>query len=268
MAPSGVPKFISKLAGQRVLILGGSSGLGFTTAEAAIENGASVTIASSNPQKLEKALHRLRTTYKSFLQSGQTITGQVCDLSNQQTLERNLHDLLRVAAGDSKIDHITITAAPMLWPPPLNETKVEEVESHGFVRLVAPVMIAKLIPQYMHMTHKSSFTMTSGSHTVKPDPGWALHAAYCGAVEALMRALAVDLKPLRVNVVSPGAVLTEGVIEILGDAYEREVERCRRNSTLGVCGKPEDLAEGYVYLMKDQYVTGTIIESNGGMLLA
>jgi NAD(P)-dependent dehydrogenase (short-subunit alcohol dehydrogenase family) len=86
-------------------------------------------------------------------------------------------------------------------------------------------------------------------------------------VEGLTRGLALDLKPVRVNAVAPGAVNTE-----LFGAFPKELvdgmfEMFKSKSTTGTVGRPEDLAESYIYLMKDQYVTGSVLESNGGSLL-
>jgi NAD(P)-dependent dehydrogenase (short-subunit alcohol dehydrogenase family) len=81
----------------------------------------------------------------------------------------------------------------------------------------------------------------------------------------LIRGLAVDLKPLRVNLVAPGAIKTE----MWGDKLPPQAsERFKSRTLVGAVGRPEDTAEAYIYAMKDYYVTGTVLLSEGGALLA
>jgi NAD(P)-dependent dehydrogenase (short-subunit alcohol dehydrogenase family) len=101
----------------------------------------------------------------------------------------------------------------------------------------------------------------------KPAPGWTMATAICSAITGLARGLALDLKPIRVNVVHPGAVKTELFSMFPEEQLEGMLKIFRDSSTTGTVGKPEDLAESYIYLMKDEFVTGSVIESNGGALL-
>ena len=136
--------------------------------------------------------------------------------------------------------------------------------------MTAPAIIAKLCTVHGYLTSSpaSSFTVTSGANAVKPGAGWAIIAGAVGGVEALTRGLAVDLAPIRVNCVSPGAVYTELFQKFGGEKLGATLEYFRTKSTTKTMGKPEDLAETYLYCMRDQFVTGAIIESNGGVLLA
>ncbi|KAL2005133.1 hypothetical protein VTN00DRAFT_2983 [Thermoascus crustaceus] len=230
--PSQVLKYALKLANKRVLILGG-------------------TLRESYPELTAK----------------QSVTTHVCDLSDTSNLERNLDSLLKAATTSGKLNHIVFTAGDALKLPGLSDLNVDIIQQAGVVRFVAPLLLAKLLPKYMDLTVQNSFTMTSGSNTVKPSPGWALMSGWGGAVEGVMRGLAVDLKPLRVNIVSPGAVYTEILSGIAKDNLEGVLQHFRDTSTTGTVGRPEDLAESYIYVMKDQFITGSIVESNGGRLL-
>lgn len=263
---SPVQKYTGHLRDQRILIIGGTSGIGFAVAEAALEHNATVTICGSNPDKLKQALSELQLSYPSAT-SDSHLLGVQCDLMDEENLENNIENLLQVAAGASKINHIVITAADMNQPPSLIDLTVENIRQPGVIRLAAPLMVAKYLPRYMELRQTNSVTLTSGVHTRKPDPGWIVVSAYCGAVESMMRGLAVDLKPLRVNVVSPGAVVTAAVHDILGDNFEEVIEIAKEKSTVAQVGTPENVAQAYVYLMKDQYVSGTVLHTNGGMLL-
>lgn len=86
-------------------------------------------------------------------------------------------------------------------------------------------------------------------------------------MESLARGLAVDLKPVRVNCVAPGAVLTELFLTFGKDRVEQFVEFYKTKTLTGTIGTREDLAEAYLYLMKDNLVTETRLKSNGGHLL-
>ena len=112
----------------------------------------------------------------------------------------------------------------------------------------------------------NSLTLTSGVAGVMPPPGWAVMASVCSAVEGLARGLAVDLKPIRVNVVRPGAVHTE-LFGQFGDQLPMYVEMFKSNSLTGTVGKPEDLADAYLHFMKDSFITGTVTASDGGRSL-
>ena len=254
-----------QLQGSRVLVIGGTSGIGFAVSAAALDHGAIVTIVGSNANKLKNAITRLKTLYPST--GLENVTGVQCDLSNADTVEQDIVKALKLAAGNSKINHIVITAADMTAPPSLEDLTVDALQRPGVIRLVAPMMVAKHLPNYMDKCPQSSLTLTSGAHCLRPDPGWTVISGYCGAVEAIMRGLAIDLKPLRVNVVAPGAVLTEAVKDILGDAYDDAVEMAKAKSTVGQTGAPESVAQAYIYLMKDCYASGSVLSTNGGMLL-
>ncbi|CAL5870446.1 uncharacterized protein PFLUO_LOCUS4683 [Penicillium psychrofluorescens] len=261
-------KYTSKLANQRVLIFGGTSGIGFCVAEAAFEHGAHLIISSSNPAKLEKTVTRLRQTYPAQA-AAQTIITHTCDLSDTANLDSNLANLFQTVTnnGATKINHIVSTAGDALGLPPLAGLTPEIIQKTGVVRFVAPLMIAKYIPQYLDLVPANSFIVTGGVRAHKPAPGWTVTTAFAAGSEGIVRGLALDLKPLRVNMVSPGAVHTELFSGIPSERLEGVLEMFKSQSTTGTVGRPEDLAESYLYLMKDQFATGSIVDSNGGALL-
>lgn len=95
-------KYQSKLKGQRVLIFGGSSGLGFAAAEAVVENGASVIISSSSQQKIDKAVERLMKAYPS---AKDHVSGYACNLGDRESLEDNV---VKLFEKTGKLDHISM----------------------------------------------------------------------------------------------------------------------------------------------------------------
>lgn len=260
-------KYTSKLAGQRVLVLGSTSGIGFCVAEAAFEHGANLILSSSNQSKLDNTVARLRQAYPE--RAHQTITTQVCDLGDSVNIDRNLSTLFEAATdgGKDKLNHIASTAGDALGPVSLADFTPELISKALAVRFTAPAVMAKYIHKYMDVSPKSSFTFTSGVRSKRPAPGWSLVTAGAGSIEGLMRGLAVDLSPVRVNVVSPGAVRTELFDGPPAETRDAMLEMFRQGSLTETVGKPEDLAESYIYIMKDSFVTGSEIESNGGAAL-
>ncbi|RAH58523.1 oxidoreductase [Aspergillus piperis CBS 112811] len=277
---------INKLANTRVLIIGGTSGIGFAVARAALEHGASIIISSSNPQKVSSTVSRLQNLYPNKVYTDR-VTGKPCDLSDQATLEKNLLDLLDYATSRSLfpniasptkyndsservlLNHIIYTAGT---PPPRIPISSPEINAISFaalstLRLHAPMLLGKFAKKYLVDNHTSSISFTSGLMAARPAAGLAVGGAAVGsALEGLTRGLAVELAPIRVNVVAPGAVETE-VFERLGPAREAYLEAFRKGTLTGEVGRPEDVAEAYVWCMKDGFVTGKRVESDGGALL-
>ncbi|KAH8800280.1 hypothetical protein F5884DRAFT_741675 [Xylogone sp. PMI_703] len=259
--------FMSKLTSKRVLILGGSSGIGFSVAQGALEQGAIVTVASSNQKRLDDALQRLIQTNAL---GADRCNGYTCDLSQPDAVENSVMNLLELATTQrqSKLDHIIFTAGDSFSVKPLKDTTLGEIQERGNVRFLGALMVAKHAPAYMNISSSSSINFTGGVNSIKPGSGWVVMAAYGAALEGMMRGLAVELKPIRVNMVSPGAVKTE-LFDRLIPADEMEIFlRDMADGTLtGEVGRPDDVAEAYLYLMKDRFVTGHMINSEGGRLL-
>jgi NAD(P)-dependent dehydrogenase (short-subunit alcohol dehydrogenase family) len=128
-------------------------------------------------------------------------------------------------------------------------------------RPAAPLLLAKLLPRYITPGYQSSLTLTTGAASDKPLPNWSLIGGFLTGLQGLTRNLALDLKPLRVNVVSPGPVATP----YLGPPSV--ADQFKEHTTLGKIGTPEEVAEAYLYLMKDTNVTGSMISTNSGALL-
>ncbi|KAL4949536.1 short-chain dehydrogenase [Aspergillus filifer] len=220
-----------------VVIIGGSSGIGLAVASLCLDAGAKVHIASSNPAH-----------------PNAPITGHVCDLTSDH-VERDLVHLFQSAAP---IDHIVYTAGDALAIRPLEKINLEAIHKAGHVRFAVPLLVAKLAPQYMVPGYRSSITLTTGSASEKPLPGWSLVAGYLTGLHGMTKSLAIDLKPLRVNLVSPGVVDTPmwGENGVPGGLKE--------GTLLGKVGSAEEVAEAYLYLIRDSNATGSVVSTNGG----
>ena len=254
-------KHIDKLRDTHVLILGGSSGLGFGVAEAAIEHNAHVTISSSQPSKIADAISRLRAAYP---ETNVDITGHACDLSSPESLESNLKALFETTITVRKIDHIVITAGDAIPIKPLTETSVTEILAAGTVRFLSPLVIGKLAPHYMNPGPISSITLTGGTMSHRPLKHWTVQAAWGSGVEGVARGLATDLAPIRVNIVNPGAVYTEIFQGIPKEALQTVMQVYRDWTLLDKVGTPDEAAESYIYCMKSTFVTGTVLDADGG----
>ncbi|PYH42830.1 oxidoreductase, short chain dehydrogenase/reductase family [Aspergillus saccharolyticus JOP 1030-1] len=243
------------IQGSTVLIIGGSSGIGYGVAAKCIAEGARVHIASSNEFKVNSSVQSLKDTTAG---GDAPVFGHVCDLSSRD-VERNLEQLL--SAVDGPIDHIVFTAGDSLAIAPLDTINLDMIHKAGQVRFAAPLLTAKLAPRFMRPGYQSSLTLTTGAGSERPHPNWSLIAGYLTGLHGLTRNLALDLKPLRVNLVSPGAVVTP----MWGE--KGPSDDLKNHTTLGKLGTPEEVAEAYVYLMKDTNATGSCISTNGGSLL-
>jgi NAD(P)-dependent dehydrogenase (short-subunit alcohol dehydrogenase family) len=271
MAAPKPGKYASKLFDNNVLVLGGTSGIGFAVAEAAWEFGAKVTISGTNQPKIDTKMSEMKSNNPAGDIS--KLRGFPCDLGSQNKMEENLKALLDFTTnnGQNKLDHIVFCSGDIPPFKPLVEIDVAPYTQAGsLLRFVAPITIAKLcaIHGYLNLSPTSSLTLTSGIKTTKPGKGWSVFAGIGGTVEGMARGLAVDLAPIRVNCVAPGAVHTERFEKFAKDRLEGTLKSYKEKSLTGTVGRPEDTAEAYLYCMRDRFVTGALIESNGGGLLA
>lgn len=256
-------KYINKLKGKNILIFGSTSGLGFAVAEACFEYGANVILTGSKSDRLEKTIQRLEKSYGD-LES--RVSAHECDLSDETNLESNVVKLLQAATnnGSNKLNHISFSAGDTVAVEKIEDVTIPGLRSFETVRYLGPVMIAKHLNKFMEVSADSSFTVTGGVGSQKPRSGRAMAAPLGSKLEGLVRGLAVDLAPVRVNLVSPGAIRTELLQRYLTPGVE---EKFKEMTLVKRLGRPEDTAEAYLYIMKDGNITGTILETNGGHLL-
>ncbi|GAB1525392.1 hypothetical protein RhiTH_008552 [Rhizoctonia solani] len=187
------------LSGKKVIVIGGSSGIGRSVAAATLSHGASVVIASSSQDKVNIALGRLKQGVPP--QSNVTVTGQV------------------ITGGDRP--------ANVNFP----EQDIDLASSQSFF---------------------------------EPIPGWGLVSGLAGAVESSTRGLAIDLKPIR----CPGLVDTELFASMPEDIRKDMFGRQEKTTPVGHIGKPEELAEAYLFAMKCTYLTGQVLVVDGGASIA
>ena len=127
------------------------------------------------------------------------------------------------------------------------------------VRFNGALLYAKHGSQHLAPSPNSSITLTTGAVSEKPIKGWTVPASYAGGQHSIMRKMALDLEPIRVNVISPGVVDTEFWGWMPKEQFKGFVEGLRRATTTGEVGKPEDVAEAYIYCVRDRNLSGSVL---------
>jgi NAD(P)-dependent dehydrogenase (short-subunit alcohol dehydrogenase family) len=238
-----------RLKDARILVVGGGSGIGFAVAQATQAEGGKVTIASTNPDKLAEAAGRLRDTETALL-----------DITDETAVAAYF-------AGSGKFDHIVSTAGD--WGKarrgPFVDMNLDDAEALFGVRFWGSAKLAK--HGASALSPGGSLTLTSGMSAFRPQKGSVMATAMAGSVEHLVYGLAVELAPLRVNAVFPGGVATE-IVRGLPDAMRQAEEARFASQPLPRIAEPAEVAQAYLYLMKCGYVTGQILQVDGGGMLS
>ncbi|OAP55367.1 hypothetical protein AYL99_10340 [Fonsecaea erecta] len=264
-------KYLSKLQGQSVVVVGGSTGIGYGIAEGCLEFGAKVVIASRSADKVASAVKSLKASYPEHAAN---VRGQTVNLNTAETdVEKELVALFDFATdnGTTKVDHVVETAGDLSLAGKLglDTVTLELLRQAGAVRSLGVILLAKVATKYLNKASTSSFTMTSGALLYKPRAGLGAFLGAGGNKEALTRGLALDIAPVRVNLVSPGAIETDLLYSSLPAGTNRDAVRelYSKNSLLGKVGSVEDVVERYLSIMKNTFQTGTVVQSEGGYLL-
>jgi NAD(P)-dependent dehydrogenase (short-subunit alcohol dehydrogenase family) len=203
--------------GQRVVVLGGTWGIGLATAKAAQREGASIVVASSRRHRVDSALSALQ---------GKAV-GEVVDFSDEGQV-RAFFD--RIAA----FDHLVFWPSETLHWQTLDKIELDQARRFVNLRCWGAFMAVKYGSP--HIRSGGSITLTNGVAGLRPQKGWTMAASICGAMEALTRALAMELAPIRVNAVCPGVVKSE----LWSDMAEanRDVPRSGENFQSVVSARP------------------------------
>ncbi len=236
---------VGVMQGKRIIVLGGSAGIGLAVAERAAREGARVVVASHDPRRIERAVARIP--------GGQ---GHAVDLRSEPAV-RALFD--RVGGP---IDHLVYTAGEELLLSPLSELDFQDARRFFELRYWGALAAVKAARP--HLARDGSIVLTSGGAAHRPFPGFAIGASICAAVEAAARTLAVELAPIRVNVVTPGFVDTELWSNLPPDARAHMFREAAAKLPVGRVGTPHDLAEHYLAFMRGGYVTGQNLIVDGG----
>ncbi|SMC29996.1 NAD(P)-dependent dehydrogenase, short-chain alcohol dehydrogenase family [Andreprevotia lacus DSM 23236] len=236
------------LQNKKVVILGGTSGIGLAVAHAALAQGATVIISSSNQGKVAAAVAEL----------GPRAQGRVADLTDAAAVDA-------LFAGIGAIDHLVYTAGDSLQLGELGHTDLSAVRNAFEVRVFGAIAAVKAAAPYLQ--NGGSITLTSGVASARPQQGWTAGASICGAMEGFMRALAVELAPIRVNIVSPGFTRTPLWSNIPDQEREAMYSHVGARLPVGRVGEADDVAQTYLYLMNNAFATGQVSVIDGGGVL-
>jgi len=236
------------LTGKKVIILGGSAGIGLATAMAASQEGAEVVIVSSNQQRIDKALEQLPKGNQGF----------AVNLTDEQQVQQ-------LFAQIGSFDHLVYTAGENLVIKALQDLSIDEAKGFFELRYWGAVTAVKYAAP--HIKAGGSIVLTGGAASVRPGKGWSLGASICAGMEGFTRAMAVELAPLRVNLVAPGVVKTDLWSDMAEADRNAMYEQIGNNLPVKFAAEAADIATTYIYLMRQQYSTGQVIITDGGYVL-
>jgi len=236
------------LKNKRVVILGGSSGLGFATAKAAAAEGATLVIISSNQQRITDALKELPAGSKGF----------AVDLTSEQQVKDIFAEL-------GEIDHLVYTAGESLLTVNLLDAVLTDAKKFFELRFWGAFTAVKYASP--HINTGGSITLTGGVASLRPRKGRSIAASVCAAMEGFMRAMSIELAPIRVNMVSPGVVKTNLWNDMTAADRESFYNSIGNSLPVKRVGEAEDIAQTYLYLMRQQFGTGQMVVVDGGAVL-
>jgi NAD(P)-dependent dehydrogenase (short-subunit alcohol dehydrogenase family) len=242
---------MSDLSSRHIVIIGGSSGMGYATAAAALAEGARVTVAGSAEPRATAAAARL----------GAGTAAAVCDLSSPASIDRFCTQL-------PGIDHLLVTAQSsraIATIAPITGLDWSDAEAAFAIKLFG--MLRAVRAALPKMAKDGSIVLVSGAASRRTIPGHALLGSLNAAVEGAARQLARELAPIRVNVIAPGLVRSDAYAAMPAAGREAMYEARAKALPVGRIGAPEDIALAAIHLMKNGYVTGTVQDIDGGGLL-
>lgn len=242
---------MATLVGKRILVIGGSSGIGLGVATAALANGAEVVIVGRSQEKLQAAEGALAAK------------GRVSSFAADMTQEA---ELARLFDEVGAFHHLVSTAGTPPPGDPIDQTDLDVARRFIDNKLIGAILVAK--HAVSGLKTGGSMTFTSGVNKDKPPVrGGAIVAAIAGSFSYFAHALSLELAPTRVNVVSPGWVDTPMFDELAGDAKSSYFESLAARLPAGRIATPADVAPAYIYAMESDFTTGQTLHIDGGQSL-
>ena len=231
--------------GQKILVIGGTSGLGLATAKLAAQMGGQVVVASRSAEKVAAAVDVI----------GAGAAGRTLDLTSDAEVEAFFAD-------GSEWDHVIVTGSEVTMAP-VRELAMADAQAAFDSKFWGFYRVARKAP----IKAGGSLSVVAGFLASRPTAGWAVMGAINAALELLVKGLALELKPIRVNAVSPSVVATEmwaGMSEAdRNGMYEALAERYPS----GRVGRPDEIARALLLLAGTGYATGTVVTLDGGASL-
>jgi NAD(P)-dependent dehydrogenase (short-subunit alcohol dehydrogenase family) len=235
-----------QLLGQTVVVIGGSSGIGLETARRARAEGAGVVLTGRNPERLRHAALEL-----------DALSTAAFDATDFNRLERFFDELPR------QVDHVMVTAG---GPYYARLADIDFEQARGSVeKLLLPLHVARNAAAKVRPGGTLLFIGGTGGR--RPAAGMALISMLTAALPALTKVLALELAPIRVNLIAPGFVDTPLSATLLGDRLDERRDQLRTTLPIGRVVGPADVAALAVHLMTNTAVTGATYDIDGGQQL-
>jgi NAD(P)-dependent dehydrogenase (short-subunit alcohol dehydrogenase family) len=235
-----------ELTGQRVVIIGGSSGIGLETARRARAEGAELTLTARSPDRLHRVGLELGASVTAF------------DALDFDRLSRFFDEL------PTPVDHVMVTG-PGPYYAPLADFDFDEGRRDVDAHLWLPVHVAR--NAVGRVRPGGTLLFIGGTGGRRAGSGFALISALTAATPAMAKSLAVELAPIRVNVIAAGFVDTPLSASLLGDDLEQRREQLRTTLPIGRVVGPADIAAVAVHLMTNTAITGATYDIDGGQQL-
>jgi NAD(P)-dependent dehydrogenase (short-subunit alcohol dehydrogenase family) len=242
---------MSSLKSQKIIIVGGSSGIGLGVAAASVKSGAEVVIVGRSREKLQAAA--------KMLGADRSLQTFAADMTKESEVAQMFD---RVGA----FDHLVSTAGAPPPNDPIDRADLDVARRFIDNKLIGAISLAKHSARTLRKG--GSMTFTSGINKDRPPvPGGAVVTAIAGSFGYLAHALALEAAPTRVNVVSPGWVDTPMWDELVGEAKSGYLDSMASRLPARRIATPAEIAQAYLYLMESELTTGETIHIDGGQRL-
>jgi NAD(P)-dependent dehydrogenase (short-subunit alcohol dehydrogenase family) len=235
------------LLGQTVVVIGGSSGIGLETARRARAEGAQVILTGRDPERLQHAALEL-----------DALSSTAFDATDFDRLKQFFDEL------PTPVDHIMVTAGGPYYAH-LNDMDFERARRHVEQHLLLPLHVAR--NSAARVRPGGTLLFISGTGGRRPAVGMALASALTAALPALTKVLALELAPVRVNIIAPGFVDTPLSATLLGDQLDERRAQLRTTLPIGRVVGPVDVAALALHLMTNTALTGATYDIDGGQQL-
>ena len=233
------------VSSKKAVVFGGTSGIGLATTRMLAAEGATVVTISRDPSKA------------GDLPSGVTV--EACDVTDAAAVEALLNKL---APYDILVSAATGGARAV---GPFLEMDMDGYKG-SFAKLWGYAHVVRIGAK--HVTDGGSITLVSGAPARNCRPGQIAISSVGGAVEAMARAVAKEVAPrIRINVVSPGTIDTP-MVALQGEERTTAYTNMTKNNLVPRAGTAEEVAEGLMFVIKNDFVTGTTVDVDGGWLIA
>jgi NAD(P)-dependent dehydrogenase (short-subunit alcohol dehydrogenase family) len=238
---------MNELQGQTVVVIGGSSGIGFETASQASAAGADLVLVARTKERLESVAQKLHARRTAAF-----------DAADLERLKEFFNDL------PSPVDHVMLTAGGPAYMP-LSSMNLDDARRHLDERL--SVVLGTALFSRGKLRPGGSLLFVGGTGARRPGVGFTIATTLTAAIPALAANLAVELAPTRVNVIAPGFVDTPLSAALLGDQIDARRRQLRETLPIGRVVGPADVAALAVQVMSNGAITGATLDIDGGQQL-